>query len=68
MKKVLPEKYIKEPTGYPFSPVLSIEGKEIAEKIPDVKVIKLDNAVNHIMSKEEYRLLEEDIDAVVTSF
>ena len=29
MKKTLPEKYIKEPTGYPFSPVLTIEGKEI---------------------------------------
>ncbi len=29
MKK-LPEKYIKEPTGYPFSPVLEIEGKTIA--------------------------------------
>lgn len=29
MKKILPEKFIKEPTGFPFSPVLSIEGKEI---------------------------------------
>ena len=29
MKIELPEKYVKEPTGYPFSPVLSIEGKEI---------------------------------------
>ena len=29
MKKTLPEKYIKEPTGYPFSPVLSIEVKEL---------------------------------------
>ena len=29
MKIELPEKFIKEPTGYPFSPVLSIEGKEI---------------------------------------
>ena len=29
MKKTLPEKFIKEPTGFPFSPVLSIEGKEI---------------------------------------
>lgn len=48
--------------------VASIEGKEIAEKIPDVKVIKLDNAVNHIMSKEVYRLLENEIDNVVTSF
>lgn len=27
--KTLPEKYIKEPTGYPFSPVLTIEGKKI---------------------------------------
>ena len=25
----LPEKYQKEPTGYPFSPVLEIEGKKI---------------------------------------
>lgn len=29
MKKTLPEKFVKEPTGFPFSPVLSIEGKEI---------------------------------------
>lgn len=29
MKITLPEKYIKEPTGFPFSPVLSIEGKEL---------------------------------------
>ena len=29
MKITLPEKFVKEPTGYPFSPVLSIEGKEI---------------------------------------
>ncbi|MDO5303168.1 MAG: RidA family protein [Clostridia bacterium] len=29
MTKTLPEKYITEPTGYPFAPVLSIEGKEI---------------------------------------
>lgn len=29
MKIELPEKYVKEPTGFPFSPVLSIEGKEI---------------------------------------
>lgn len=27
--KTLPEKYKKEPTGYPFSPVLTIEGKKI---------------------------------------
>lgn len=25
----LPEKYIKEPTGFPFSPVLAVEGKQI---------------------------------------
>lgn len=48
--------------------VASIEGKEIAEKIPDVKVIKLENEVNHIMSKEEYGQLEDEIDMVVTSF
>lgn len=29
MKITLPEKYVKEPTGYPFSPVLTIEGKEL---------------------------------------
>lgn len=28
--KRLPEKYIKEPTGYPFSPVLEIEGRKMA--------------------------------------
>lgn len=27
--KVLPEKFIKEPTGYPFSPVLEISGEKI---------------------------------------
>lgn len=48
--------------------VASIEGKEVAEQIPDVKIIKLDNEVNHIMSKEEYRLLEDEIDTIVTSF
>ena len=32
MKIELPEKFVKEPTGYPFSPVLSIEGKEIVVK------------------------------------
>lgn len=29
MNITLPEKFVKEPTGYPFSPVLSIEGKEL---------------------------------------
>ena len=29
MKITIPEKFIKEPTGFPFSPALSIEGKEI---------------------------------------
>jgi len=29
MKKTIPEKYIKEPTGFPFAPVMTIEGKEI---------------------------------------
>ena len=29
MKIELPEKFVKEPTGYPFSPVLAVEGKEI---------------------------------------
>ena len=29
MKIELPETYVKEPTGYPFSPVLTIEGREI---------------------------------------
>lgn len=29
MSITLPEKYIKEPTGFPFSPVLSVEGKRI---------------------------------------
>ncbi|MCQ2551051.1 MAG: RidA family protein [Clostridia bacterium] len=28
--KRIPEKYIKEPTGYPFAPVMEIEGKRIA--------------------------------------
>ena len=48
--------------------VASIEGKEIAEIIPDVKIIKLNNVVNHIMSKEEYLLLQEEIDIIVTNF
>lgn len=29
MKKTLPEKYVKTPTGFPYSPVLSVEGKEL---------------------------------------
>ena len=29
MRIELPEKFVKEPTGYPFSPVLAVEGKEI---------------------------------------
>lgn len=29
MKINLPEKFVKEPTGFPFSPVLTVEGKEI---------------------------------------
>lgn len=29
MKKTLPEKYVKNPTGFPYSPVLSVEGKEL---------------------------------------
>lgn len=48
--------------------VASIEGKEIAEQLPDVKVIQLDNEVNHIMSKEEYTTLVNEIEAVITSF
>lgn len=48
--------------------VASIEGKEIAEQIADVKVIRLDNNLNHIMSKEEYNTYMNEIDAVITSF
>lgn len=48
--------------------VASIEGKGIAENIPGVKIIKLDNVVNHIMSKDEYQLLENQINIIVTSF
>ncbi|MCI8608627.1 MAG: RidA family protein [Firmicutes bacterium] len=29
MKITLPEKFVKEPTGFPFSPALIVEGKEI---------------------------------------
>lgn len=29
MKKTLPEKYVKTPAGFPYSPVLSVEGKEL---------------------------------------
>ncbi len=29
MKITLPEKYVTEPTGFPFSPVLSVGGREI---------------------------------------
>lgn len=29
MKITLPEKFEKEPTGFPFSPVLTIEGKQL---------------------------------------
>ena len=46
----------------------SIEGKELAEQLSDVKVIQLDNEVNHIMSKDEYNSLVAEIDMVITSF
>lgn len=48
--------------------VASIEGKELAEQLSDVKVIELDNEVNHIMSKDEYNSLMAEIDMVITSF
>ena len=47
--------------------VASIEGKELAEQLSDVKVIELDNEVNHIMSKDEYNSLMAEIDMVITS-
>ena len=46
----------------------SIEGKELAEQLSDVKVIELDNEVNHIMSQDEYNSLMAEIDMVITSF
>lgn len=48
--------------------VASIEGKELAEQLSGVKVIQLDNEVNHIMSKDEYNSLRAEIDMVITSF
>lgn len=48
--------------------VASIEGKEIAEQIADVRVIHLDNDVNHIMSKEEYNAYMNEIETVITRF
>ena len=33
--------------------VASIEGKELAEQLSEVKIISLCNEVNHIMSKDE---------------
>lgn len=48
--------------------VASIEGKEIAQQITDVRVIHLDNNVNHVMSKEEYNTYMSEIESVITSF
>lgn len=48
--------------------VASIEGEQIAEKIPGVKIIKLNNKVNHIMTRHEYEELENLIDNIIISF
>ena len=48
--------------------VASIEGEQIAEKIPGVKIIKLNNKVNHIMTRHEYEELENLIDNFIISF
>ena len=48
--------------------VASIEGKELAKQLPDVKIIKLDNEVNHIMTKEDYNDLMSEIGMIITSF
>ncbi len=48
--------------------VASIEGKELAEQLSEVKIISLCNEVNHIMSKDEYKDLMSEIDMVITRF
>ena len=48
--------------------VASIEGKELAKQLPDVKLIQLDNEVNHIMTKEGYNDLMSEIGMIITSF
>lgn len=48
--------------------VASIEGKDTAESIPDVKVISLTNPKNHLLSSNEYYLYEEEINEIFTKF
>lgn len=48
--------------------VASIEGKETASNISDVKIILLNNPKNHLFSKEEYLVYEREISDIFTSF
>lgn len=48
--------------------VASIEGKETAISIPNVKIISLSNPKNHLFSAEEYQLYEKDVNSVFTKF
>ena len=48
--------------------VASIEGKDIVKSIDGVKIIELDNPKNHLLSKEDYLLLENEINDIFMKF
>ncbi len=48
--------------------VASIEGKDLAKRIKNVNIIDITGKVNHIMNREEYLMLEDEITNAVTKF
>lgn len=48
--------------------VASIEGKDTATSIADVNIIILNNEKNHLFSKDEYLVLEQEISEIFTKF
>lgn len=48
--------------------VASIEGKDTATSIEDVNIIILNNEKNHLFSKDEYLVLEQEISEIFTKF
>ena len=48
--------------------VASIQGKDTAKAIPDVKIITLDNPKNHLFNSDEYIKYEAEISEIFTQF
>ena len=48
--------------------VASIQGKDTAKAIPDVKIITLDNPQNHLFNSDEYIKYEAEISEIFTQF